>query len=274
MKLIKKIDLKNSKVLLGLFALLFMGSVAQTAAILETQYSLDQSGQKAQVISPTTCITATHSRNLIEPFFYGDTGVLTGNQYSYQMFFRIKNICSYDIKVVNPTSYDTPQPTLPSLKNTSVQIMNNLGSPVSLDISNNVQNIRALSELLTCPGCESGATSVHTYPTSPSGNNSISVVNLAAGQSRNISMFVIVDVPDNTSELIRVKLNKLNWFRSDTALSDGIVQDSEITGTSFTSAFSNTTATSYLRAAHSPDYSGMMGDGTKNSTLETGFKVQ
>jgi len=279
MKFIKNLDIKNNKVLLGLFALLFVGSIAQTHAILKTRSELNN-GQSAQVISAgslspnspsssSNCLRVSPISSVTETLF---TNPEIKN-YIYYMNWSVKNICKFAINVVNPYVYHQGEGgILTSLINTEVQVIDSVNNPININVANNTYGIQGVTEAFLCISCESGAVTNHSYP--EGFFEQIPTFNFDSEQTRNIKIFVNLSVPDNTSAFIRTRLKSLFYFRSSTALADNIIQNSEIVTASFPNSFSNPTATSYFRANRPTYMDGLMGEGTRDEIAKPEFNTQ
>ncbi len=273
MKSIKHLDIKNNKVLLGLFSLLFLLVTAQTAAILSTQDKVDSNSQTSQVISSSGCISISPTYNFDEPMFFGEGSTNTpGNFYSFSMHYRITNNCLYPIKIVDPASLHTSLP-IQNLKNTGLQIFNSVSeaSPIAVnDFLNNSYNIKAVGEIIDCYQCGSGAQTFHS--SSVGNNGQVRVFSLAAGQTKAMNADVRFELPDNPSYIFRATLKNIKWFR-DSALSDGSVSASEISTSSFHPSVVNNNASDYVRIYHGPTFSGLTGGETKDNTIKIDTKT-
>jgi len=256
MKLKKHLDLKNSKVLMGLFALLFMGSVAQTGAILKTQQpSRSVANQTAQVTTIQNCISVSHDYNTSEPLLSSE------DQYLFRAYMNITNNCGYSIRIVNPMGLHLENP-ITNLKSGRVETLGQNNTPVVIpNLTSSEYGINTYAELLDCMLCQPSETNEYV---SPAGRNgSLRAASLESGQSRTFAYVFLASVPNNPSYLFRLRPLNLKWFRTS-ALSDGIVQSSEIQTLNFGRAQSAELATDFIRIQQAGGGSGLIEQDVKN----------
>ncbi|MEZ4114259.1 MAG: hypothetical protein R3B65_02335 [Candidatus Paceibacterota bacterium] len=274
MKSSKHIDLKDHKVLLGLFSLLFIGSMVQTGAILKFSQSNQQVSQVLLSGSTKYCVSATHLYNQSEFFHIGPEGSQPGDYYRFRGNYRLKNNCNFGVKILdtNQTSQDI----------TKVQGLSWNGSPADLSLTDTTvfpNSQWAPSESLDCLNCFLPSDSAQSYtasfsPLSPT----VNAFSLAPGQERDyiITRYVSVYDSNDFSNLyqnyIRVMVTGIKYFK-DSALSDGVVSANEITTSQFTSAERERYVGDYVKFIHSGEYSGIK-ETTKGDVIETKTNVR
>jgi hypothetical protein len=250
MKIFKNVDLKNGKVLFGLFSLLFIMSIVQTSAILKSQ----NSKQVAQVTNTTIsssssdCLIIKQDVNKIfsNPFFVGDP-----RDYSFTVGVKITNNCIRPVSVIDSATL------IPLNKDGLISSLNYMkidrfdgvtGSPVVIENLSDF-NIDAYTENASCVSCPSGSMQ---YRFSPAGtlqyqnSTAVRTFPLAVGETRKFEFMVEVGVPNNMEFgwWLRAKPVKLSWFYNS-AYNDNFLSADEIRTKNFTAAEQNTLATDY-----------------------------
>lgn len=259
----------SERVILGLFSLLFILSAAQVAAILEMgDYQLAQVSSTTG--APKKCLQITHKYNTDEFFHNGASSQSPGHYYRFRGYFDIKNICNFDIHIVDPSTVNQPDTlvftTLQGLSFSAVTA----GNPVTLDPNDPIvfpASQNAPGEMISCPNCyepnEQLAWYTSSVATVPEG---IGAYRLAAGQTRNFfvqtytSLFDGNDIVNPYQNYVRVMVNKFQWFR-DIALANSAVEAQEIITQEFTAAEKKAYAGDYVKFKHSVDYPEMDGGG-------------
>ncbi len=281
MKFIKKMsDFKNQKVMFGLFAVLFMGSIVQTGAILKSQ----SSNQAAQVLlnsGPTkSCLSVTHLYNQSEFFHNGPDFSPPGDYYRFRGAYRIKNNCAFGVKILDTDQY--------SQNIAKLQGLSWSGNPVDLNLTDETvfpNSQWAPAETVDCLNCFSPSDSAQSYPVSSQSSPTINAFPLSSGQERDYIVTKYVSVYDSNDfsnlyqNYIRVMVNEIKYFK-DSALSDGVVSSSEVATSLFTSSEKEMYVGDYVKFIHNGDYSGMAGedsnikDATKEGTTEKEASVR
>jgi hypothetical protein len=257
----------SERVVMGLFSLLFILSAAQVSALLNMgDYQL------AQVVNFTNdkkCLQVTHLYNTDEFFHNGASSPQPGNFYRFRGFFNIKNVCAFDITIIDPFTLNQPG----TFDFATLQGLSNTGTPVNLNtndssvFSSNVSGL--FSEKVDCPNCfnpeEQFAFYSSSTATSPSG---VGGFKLSSGTTRTFFVQTYVPVYDTSETVnqyqnfIRVMVNKFKWFRQS-ALSNGNVEANEIVTQSFSIAEKNMHVGDYVRFKHTADYPEITGESTK-----------
>lgn len=284
MKLLKKIDIKNNKVLLGLFALLFMGSAAQTLAILSSQ---QKSAQSAQVLNYPTlnnsnqngCLEFTYNYNRVEPFLIPSEDIGDGfSQYLFKTVGDFKNTCSYPINILNSSGLSPRYMSVPDdnegeggrvteLVYEGLQILGSY-EPQNIELSNDLYHLTASQELFGCyagvSDCTQSSQMVST-PSSYSNDGQIQTFRLNPQQSYKMVINSIIVAPDNFPYPFRTKLKIVKWARSS-SLSDGVLSVNEIEEKRFTATESNLYAHDFIRVAYN---AGLVGEGSEIKSENT-----
>lgn len=266
-------NLLSERVVFGLFSLLFILSAAQVAAILDMSEYEIKSG--AQVMTSAGCLQVTHRFNIDNPQFFDESDMVLGpvNQYLFYQYFNIKNICSYNIYVINPQSLNpqmdlsNPEATLPSLSYSKIQRLNYDLNPENINVAPfaNGYSLVVPLEMTDCPNCESGTVAFHASPvaTSPEG---LQAYRFAPNQTRLVTFLTLVGLPDDPGLSFRVVLEKIKYF-TEGAIAGG-VGSHEIKTHSFSTTTQNNHASDYIVVTHSPNYEPMIlqGGGAENAS--------
>lgn len=245
MRLLKKLDIKNNKVMMGLLSLLFIGSLVQTSAILNVQQKVKKSDQSAQVFpgprpadpyAQRTCLEVEHKYNKNSIRFMN-----SGHDLEFESYFNIKNICSYNVSVINLVDNIN---YFRDFEFSGFQQLNSLGEfeyydeidPVDILVSTYNADNPIATENILCLSCvnygyASFSGMLKTYYTIP------------AGETKLVSFNTGIQVPNGTPYSIardfRVLLEKIKYARSSN-LSDGIISENEIIIHNFSEEEKNT----------------------------------
>lgn len=253
MKISKNLDLKNSKVIFGLFSLLFVVSIVQTSAILKSQNTNQVAKVSAGVdsaasISNTDCVVAGKDNNRIfsNPFDVGEP-----RDYSFFVGINITNNCARPINIIDPSTF-VPRSKLGSaqyLEYSRIERFNGATNS-SLTIENPEDSgLSSLLEIVSCMNCPAGSIQ---YRVSPIGlypyqnQNTVRTFNLGVGETRRFEFMVEHSVPNNMefNLWLRVKPIKFSWFYNS-AFSDGVVNVDEIKTRNLTPVEQENFATDY-----------------------------
>lgn len=254
----KHLDLKNNKVLLVLFSLLFLTTAVHTLALIRVE---DRSNQPAQVVKSdgggltlaSSCVSVAKEYN---KFFSNPFEPIVAYDYTSYLDLNITNNCAYPISVINPATLNTNSApgVLATVSYTGVDYLDNLDHPAAVALPSNNLGITPSFEIGTCFGCPNGATQyraspVGTYPYQ--GVNSIESFTIPVGQTRRFELDLGINVPDTNFMLwLRTKPTKIKWFY-DSAYGDGIISAGEIQTKTFTAAEQKVLATDYVMVPQS-----------------------
>lgn len=276
MKFIKKMsDFKNQKVLLGLFSLLFIGSIVNTGAILKNQAG-HQTAQVAQVKTSTLtdpslargCLTTSPSYNQLfsNPFDIGNP-----LDYSFFVGMNITNNCTRPVNIIDPSTL-TSQGKNGILDQVSYMKLDRLdgatNSPVNITLPGNNFGVEPYSEAAICLNCPSGSISyrfspVGTYYEYQAIQPSVRTFPLAVGETKSFQFLLEVSVPHSSDFgwWLKAKPAKFDWFYNS-AYADNIVLESEIRTHEFSTLAQETMSTDYLLVAQDGADGSSCTDGT------------
>lgn len=238
------VDLKNHKVLLGLFSLLFVTSIVHTSAILKNKNG-EKDQQAAQVSSSSSCITVKHRYNQIfsNPFaIVHDTGLPRPDDYNYTVNFDIINGCSRPISIIDPGSLNgIDKAGMSTVSYFGIDGLAGGGASFALTpLPGNIYNVNPVWENGVCIDCGQGSllyrhSSLGTDVSQ--GQPALRVFTLAAGQTRNFDMTVAVSVPHSTEDpgWLRARLLRVKWFYTN-AYTDGLITADEVKTLNLSSA--------------------------------------
>jgi hypothetical protein len=255
MKFIKKMsDFKNEKVMFGLFAVLFMGSIVQTGAILKSQ-SVSQVAQvKTSTLTDASlargCLTTSPSYNQLfsNPFDVGNPV-----DYTFFVGMNITNNCARPVNIIDPSTLNS-QDKNGVLNQVSYMTLDRLDGatnlPVNISLPDNNFEIDPYAEIVNCVNCPSGSIS---YRFSPVGTyyyqnaTSVRTFPLAIGETRSFQFLLDVSVPHSSGFgwWLKAKPFQFNWFY-DSAYADNVVLESEIKTHEFSSLAQEAMSTDYL----------------------------
>ncbi len=236
MRLLKKLDIKNNKVMMGLLSLLFIGSLVQTSAILNVQQKIKNSDQSAQVFpgprpadsyAQRTCLEVEHKYN-----YNKIISTDYGHYLEFDSYFNIKNICSYNVSILNLKGNSTRN-YLADFDVSGFQKLNSLGEFEYHNQFSTVDGILASTynsnnstglEFVACLDC------VNLGSASFSGFSG-QYFTIPSGQTKSATFTAAIRLPNGTpysiSHGFRVLLEKIKYARSSN-LSDGIISENEI----------------------------------------------
>jgi hypothetical protein len=244
MKFLKRLDVKNNKVLMGLLTLLFLGSAVQTAAILKTQNDIQNKNLSAQLSQTQDCLNIAHEFNTSEPLTS-----IAPNEYVFKVYMNVKNNCSYPVSVITPYDLHLGE-TIDALKFGRFEVLGQNNSPSYIANPTSPEyGINILTEYLQCLLCESSVTNVYASPAGRDGT--FRAFSIGAGQTRLMAYWVISTLPDNPGYLLRVRPMNISWFRQS-ANSDGVITSPEIRSQNLGRSLSGELATDFIRVQNIP----------------------
>lgn len=264
-------NLLNERVVFGLFSLLFILSAAQVAAILDmNEYEIKSGAQVSSMSS--SCLQVTHKANIDVLQFYDESELTPANQYWFRQYFSIKNICSYNVHIINPTGLNQNNALnpLPSLSYTKLQTHTNL-TPQDVPLIGNNYETSVVFEAMVCSDCESGALAEHYSPLATGQSGQIHAYALAPGQTRLFEITDLVSMPDYPTAPMRITTDKIKYF-PQSAVAGGVA-DREIKTHTFNTAAQNTHATDYVVSSHSAGFEPMILGGGANAGMQKGLAL-
>lgn len=265
MKFKNRLNLKSEKVLLGLFALLFVSSFATTGLLLkQNKVASNSKTQLAQVVdisntNPTRvsqgCLTVTHKNNQANLSFLGDSETYPGNFYQLRFNFSIKNICNDTVSVIDSVSINEAlsRPQLSFFTGEPIDISFTDSSYFPQD---NTPYSSIAAQQSFCANCFPGPSPL-SYSTSAAIANSPQILGyeIPAGQARDFSFDTSVMLYDNNNlSNIRLVIDKIRYFKRG-AMNDNNLTSNEILSYVFTSEERNEYAGDFIKFNHASDYS-------------------
>lgn len=272
MKLRKHLNLKSEKVLLVLFALLFATTSLQTLAIVKSYKNNNiNTNQSAQVIGkyPSTsstlpynnCVTVLdHKYNQIfssplEPVNLNPNGNTNDTDYTYEVYFNVKNNCDRPISIIDPSSMSSLYKGNPGFYtiNSFALELNSLPSPTDISLAPPASSfVDAAREEGDCVNC---APTDLAFRVSPAGtlnyqgnDTNLRMYNIPAGQTRIVSFVLQIGRPYPTfgiSHFLRAKLKSFKWTYTNSYISGGIVSADEIFTTTLSASQQQSFATDF-----------------------------
>lgn len=229
----KHLDLKNSTVLLVLFALLFVTTSFHTLAIIraDNRNGSRQQNQTAQVVYPSkttstgeipgvakdinNCIQVTPVANNLSGQV--SNWLSTHNTYGYDMYYDLKNNCTSVVHMIDSgTLVTTTNSVLGSLEYGRIErLYGSTPTPLVVPIPTNSENIIGRIESLMCFACPSNLTSYRSSPIGTfmlNGNPSIKAFSIAVGATVRVKASTLIDVPDTSSSWYRIAPVRFKWF--------------------------------------------------------------
>lgn len=252
----KNLDLKNYKVLMGLFTLLFLTSIVQAGTMLKVK-QLDQTAQvkDALTVKGGNINTKDNLIDTIQPPRGGEGdcleyGYVSNETHAYSNIiqsspaylninshFTLKNICTHDVYVVNPR--DLVAQNTPGVFNavyTAVQYQNAGGFSdiYTLEDGEPSNTFSYGSENLSCPNCTTPDVSTTSNIVSSSPQQ-MGAFLLEPNQRRNFTLtyflspnFINSGVQEAvTLDNFRLATKKFKWFKTS-SLNDNLITAGEI----------------------------------------------
>ncbi|MEZ4210726.1 MAG: hypothetical protein R3B39_00270 [Candidatus Paceibacterota bacterium] len=220
MRLLKKLDIKNNKVMMGLLSLLFIGSLVQTSAILNVQQKIKNSDQSAQV-TRRTCLEVEHKYNEDKMNYYSNE---EGNPYRYSNFisyFSVKNKCTFDVRIISDAKDFT---NFGGFKLFDAQYRNSAGEFVSRPDNSTILIDVVANENIVCLDCND--TYIYNYYADPF---VVTTYLIPAGATKQFQ--VIANFTSNSQfvelQNLRMTLDHISYIRTS-ALTDGNITENEI----------------------------------------------
>ncbi len=242
----KKMNLKNQKVLIGLMSLLFVTSFVHTKAIVGIGKSAVS--EPAQVISANSnnCLQVGSAYNFLED--YKSDSYPPGNVHTFTIYLNIRNVCGNTVHIMNSASMNQYNKLgqVTNLTGVSLQTFNSVAplSPIEILPGQTNYPITIYNESVRCLDCVGGEALYYTSPVGTQGN--VNAFTLNAYQGKVFELSMVTATPIDNLLLYRVVPKKIKWFHQN-ALSDSIVSATEVKTTAFSSADQLNLATDYLR---------------------------
>ncbi len=289
MKFKNKLNLKSEKVLLGLFALLFVSSFATTGFILKQDKVANNANknQLAQIgpdiVGPEAlsrdCISLKPVERSTQVLFSFAPLFLPDNAYfDKETKFEITNTCRYDIKIIDPRTLRrrTPQEivfqnmaphtvmVLRDLVSQGIQIKSSSNGPYPyIDLQDSNTNISAINDTdkMNCQSCGANGTASYFSLLAQDGESTLKTYNLNAGETKQFVMIAQLNIPENSTFRFRVTLRNVKWLRASDAL-DNYITEEEVKTHVLSLEESDLLASDFISIQHVPEYSGFSGEGS------------
>lgn len=225
----KKPIISNKRLVAGLIGLLFVVTFVQTIGILnisKSLYKVDTNSQKAQTISTgNACMQITPIMDFADTI--ENVGGTTNTETWFSMFYNIKNICSFNIYILNPESW----PSGSSLQYSTLQTLTGQNSPTNVSTPNNSTYGTSLNaEFINCATCSV----TPNYSSNMFSTGYVRSIVLQPGQTKTFTYNVsVVKSYAYQSNFLAVYPTLFKWFKQS-ALNDNNVLGSEIFTHTFT----------------------------------------
>ena len=245
MKFIKKMsDFKNQKVMFGLFAVLFMGSIVQTGAILKSQ----SSNQAAQVtVANTNCLQVTPKYNYTS---VNNNIAITDQSSEFNNIiniqFKVKNVCSYNIYVVSPQTINRVATPDFSHSYTSLQRLGWQNMPETITTLGEYfpQPVNDFAEIMSAQSVgqvfTTSAPDVSTHST-----QQVTSYRISPNQTRDFTLMNVLPFNYNFGPTLRLTIGSLKWS-NQTAIQDNLIVPKEVKTYSLPTSLQDSIATDFL----------------------------
>lgn len=248
MKLLKHLDTRNNKVMLGLFSLLFVVTAVHTNAILRMT-TPETANQSAQVsLANNNCIQVNPGFNYTRVY---NSIELPQNSTPYfkvtTTFFNIKNVCPYDVYIIGSQSLNRVATPEFSHVYTSLQKIGWQNQPETITIPSNLfgQPSSDFMELLEAYGTPSPI-EIISPNVATSANGRLASYKIEPNQTID---FILSNKhpynPNSPVSAVRVSMNKLKWF-NQSAAQDNIIVPKEVRTYNFPASLQQSMASDVL----------------------------
>ncbi len=293
MKFKNKLNLKSEKVLLGLFALLFVSSFATTGFILKQDKVANNANknQLAQIGPDTPPFTTVGSSCLIIDSISGrrtnlqhvvdESNNIDDIQILNRNFFSVKNDCDFPIRLLSPNSLNTlvgqgGNSYYTGFSNHLVQTEDPDNYPRgAINITDfNVfpSFVKSNGEILVCDNCLTPNPGIFINNSYVPNNSTVASYELQPSETKQFHFFTSVRFPHDSSlyyDSVRMLPVNLKWFKTASVESDNYLSLNEIKTRTFSENEKNMFANDFIRMDELLGIDGMdlVGSEYKNTSI-------
>lgn len=253
----------TERVVFGLFSLLFILSAAQVAAIINIDSQPAQTVKAGGTLIPSyneysNCVSfVSHKYNKISsnPFDVPASSGGVDTDYSYEVYFDVKNNCERPVSIIDPATLSTTyknQPAYFSISSFALE-QNTAAGPVNVPLEPGATNIiNSVMEEGSCVSCELSAMVFRASPlgtVTQGGVSGVRAYEIPVGQTRTFAFTFDIGRPYPTNGFVmflRAKLKSFKWTYANSYVSGGVVSADEIYTRVLTQTQQDVVATDYV----------------------------